>query len=91
MIRLCLMVYMPCFATHYAVEPTHRTDHEGSKLTQKAAESACAVIENDIAHPMGYLAYADASETCSHEVIDGRWLYLAAKLPHQRASYGVRG
>ena len=91
MIRLGIWPYSPSIATAHAVETTHRIDGSSGKFTKKPPETAGAVVKNDVAHAIGNLSYADASESGGHEVVDGSRLYLATELPHQGAAKGIRG
>ena len=91
MIRLGIWPYSPSIATAHAVETTHRIDGCSGKLTKKPPETAGTVVKNDVAHAIGNLSYADASESGGHEVVDGSRLYLATELPHQGAAKGIRG
>ena len=91
MVWLGIGAQSPRLATAHTVETTHGIDGCGGKLTKKSAKTAGAVVENDVADTMGNLSYADASKGGGHEVVDGRWLYLATELPHKGSAKGVWG
>ena len=89
MILVILVSHLPCVTTDNTVECLDRTNDTGKEFAPEARTATLTVIENHIRDTISNLTDTYTSHCGGNEVVDGRRLYLASRLPHQRTAEGI--